>query len=123
LKADQAGETHVALVNDRIGLGFEVATRKDQLPCLYQWQDFQSGHYALGIEPSTHHVLGDQFARDRGEMIWMEHDEERRYDARFRVLDGAREIAAAESRIAAVARQPEQDFPEPSGRFRSLSGR
>ena len=69
-------------------LGFEVVTRKDQLPCLYQWQNFQSGQYALGIEPSTHHVLGEPFARERGEMIWLEHDEERRYDARFRVLDG-----------------------------------
>jgi hypothetical protein len=123
LAADHAGETHVALVNDRIGLGFEVTTRKDQLPCLYQWQDFQSGHYALGIEPSTHHVLGDQFARDRGEMIWLEHDDERRYDARLRVLAGAGDIAAAGARISAAAQQPEEDFPEPSGRFRPLSGR
>ena len=120
---DAAGETHVALVNDRLGLGFEVTTRKDQLPCLYQWQDFQSGHYALGIEPSTHHVLGEPSARERGEMIWLTHDEERRYDARFRVLDGANDIAQAEARIAAAAKQPQEDFPEPSGRFKKLTKR
>lgn len=120
---DAAGETSVALVNDRIGLGFEVATRKDQLPCLYEWQDFQSGHYALGIEPSTHHVHGEPFARERGEMIWLQHDEERRYDARFRVLDGATAIAETQARIEAAAAQPKDDFPEPSGRFRPLPGR
>ena len=78
------------------------------MPCLYQWQNFQSGHYALGIEPSTHHVLGDQAARERGEMIWLEHDEGRRYDAVFRVLDGAAAIAAAEKKIRTVALQPEE---------------
>jgi hypothetical protein len=120
LACDASGETHVALVNDRLNLGFELTTRKDQLPCLYEWQDFQSGHYALGIEPSTHHIVGDAFARERGEMIWLAHDEERRYDARLRVLEGAAEIASAAAAIASVARQPDEDFPEPSGRFRSL---
>ncbi|HEV7253974.1 MAG TPA: aldose 1-epimerase family protein [Mesorhizobium sp.] len=125
LAADENGEQAVALVNDRLGLGFEVVTRKSQLPCLYQWQNFQAGMYALGIEPSSHHVLGDLAARERGEMIWLEHGEERRYDASFRVLEGAEAIAAAEARITAVARQPEEDFPEPSGRFPPLreSGR
>ncbi|TIX43129.1 MAG: DUF4432 family protein, partial [Mesorhizobium sp.] len=110
-------------VNDSLGLGFEVVTRKNQLPCAYQWQNFQAGQYALGIEPSTHHVLGNLAARERGEMIWLEHGESRPYDAVFRVLDGAGEIAAAESRIAAIARQPREDYPRPSGHFPVLGGR
>jgi hypothetical protein len=118
--ADDKGQVPVAVVNDRLGLGFEVVTRKDQLPCAYQWQNFQAGQYALGIEPSTHHVLGDLAARERGEMIWLEHGEARAYDAVFRVLDGAGEIAAAEGRIGAIARQPEQDYPRPSGNFPRL---
>ena len=93
----------MALVNDRLGLGFEVVTRKDQLPCLYQWQNFQAGQYALGIEPSTHHVLGDhrraRARRDDLARAWRG----RAYDAVFRVLDGAGEIAAAERRIRAIA--------------------
>jgi hypothetical protein len=111
----------VAVVNDRLGLGIEVETRKDQLPCAYQWQHFQSGNYAMGIEPSTHHVLGDLAARERGEMIWLEHDEERSYDLTLRILDGADAIARTERRIAAVARQPEDEFPIPSGNFRDLT--
>jgi hypothetical protein len=97
-------------------------TRKEELPCFFQWQNFQAGHYALGIEPSTHHVLGDLAARERGEMIWLEHGESRRYALTMRVLDGEAEIAAAERRIAAIARQPQEDFPAPSGRFAALWG-
>ena len=123
IAADDGGRSRVALVNDRLALGFEVETRKDQLPCCYEWQNFQAGSYALGIEPSTHHVLGDRAARERGEMIWLDHDEDRRYDAVFRILDGAEAIAAAGKRIAGTARQPEEDFPEPSGAFVPLSGR
>ena len=120
---DAAGEVPVSVVNDRIGLGIEVTTRKDQLPCLYEWQHFQAGGYALGIEPSTHHALGDLAARKRGEMIWLQGPQSRCYDSRFRFLDGAAEIAASEARIRAIAQQPLDDFPQPSGKFRDLAGR
>ncbi|MBS3648394.1 aldose 1-epimerase family protein [Pseudaminobacter sp. 19-2017] len=117
------GRVPVMVANDRIGLGFEITTRKDQLPCMYQWQNFQPGMYAMGIEPSTHHVLGNRFARERGEMIWLEHDESRAYGATFRVLDGAEAIAEAERRITAIARQPEDDYPALSGNFARLRDR
>ncbi|MER9306379.1 aldose 1-epimerase family protein [Mesorhizobium sp. M0293] len=123
MAADGNGEVPVAVVNDRLGLGFEVVTRKEQLPCAYQWQNFQAGQYALGIEPSTHHVLGNLAARERGEMIWLEHGEGRSYDAVFRVIDGASAIAAAERRIVSIARQPQQDYPAPSRNFPRLAGR
>jgi Domain of unknown function (DUF4432) len=122
LAADGAGLTRAAIVNDRLGLGFEVVSRKAELPCFYQWQNMQAGHYALGLEPSTHHVLGDGAARERGEMIWLEHGEGRDYAADFRVLDGADAIGAAEARVAATGGQPEEDYPEPSGRFAALGG-
>ncbi len=121
--ADARGEVPVALLNDRLGLGLQVTTRKDQLPCLYQWQHFQAGAYALGIEPSTHHVLGNNAARERGEMIWLAAGEERRYDARFTVLDGAGALAEAEARIRAIAAQPDDPYPTPSGHFRPLTAR
>jgi hypothetical protein len=121
--ADAAGWTPVALMNDRLGLGLEVTTRKDQLPCLYQWQHFQAGAYVLGIEPSTHHVLGNQDARDRGEMIWLRAGEGRDYDARFTVLDGKTALTATEARIRAIAAQPDDPFRDPSGNFRPLTGR
>ena len=64
------------------------------MPCLYEWQHFQAGGYAFGIEPSTHHSLGDLAARDRGEMIWLQGQDERCYDSTFRILDGADQMAA-----------------------------
>lgn len=122
MAADGEGRVRVAVVNDRLGLGFQLTTRKHQLPCAYQWQNLQAGQYALGIEPSTHHVLGDLAARERGEMIWLEHGDERAYEAEFRVLDGAVELASAEATISAIAKQPEADYPHPSGTFRNLYG-
>lgn len=120
MAADQDDQVPVALINDRIGLGFEVTTQKSQLPCAFQWQNFQAGNYVMGLEPSSHHVTGNLAARERGEMIWLEHDESRSYNVCFRVLDGAEEIKSAEQRIATIAKQPTDDFPEPSGNFAVL---
>ena len=120
MAADAAGQVPVALVNDRLSLGLMMTTHKHQLPCAYQWQYFQAGNYAMAIEPSTHHVLGDNAARKRGEMIWLRAGDTRDYVSRFTILDGPVAVAAAENRICAIARQPEDDYPEPSGTFRPL---
>ena len=113
----------MALVNDRLGLGIEITTCKAQFPCQYEWQNLQAGQYVVGIEPSTNHVLGNLAARERGEMIWLQHDEERRYDTRFRVLDGARAIEATEKHIRGIAEQPAADYPAPSNNYLKIGGR
>jgi hypothetical protein len=121
MAADPNGEVPVALMNGALGLGLAVITRKDQFPCALQWQNFQSGNYTMGIEPLTHHVLGDLAARERGEMIWLAAQDSRQYDTRFEVLVGAAQIAAMTTRIAAIARQPTDDYPTPSGVFPALA--
>lgn len=123
MKADAAGDVAIALVNDALPLGLEVKTRKSELPCTYEWQHLQSGGYAFGIEPSTHHVLGNQFARGRGEMIWLGHGDSRCYNVRFRILTNADEIAESEAAIKATQQQPIDPFPTPSGHFRTIPGR
>ncbi len=123
LTADDQGEVPTALVNDRLGLGLMVVTRKDQFPCQYEWQNLQSGQYALGIEPSSNHVLGHGAARKRGELIWLGHGDERRYDTTFSILPDTEAIAAAEKRITDIAVQPDADYPAPSGDFRPIGGR
>jgi hypothetical protein len=123
MAADADGHVPVALVNDALGFGFQVETSKAQFPCQYEWQALQAGQYALGIEPSTNHVLGKGFARERDELIRLDHGEERRYDTTFSVLDGTAAIAAAEARIRAIAEQPTYAFPEPSGNYRPITGR
>ncbi|MGH0343807.1 aldose 1-epimerase family protein [Sinorhizobium meliloti] len=123
MAADSEGQVPVALVNDALGIGFEVVTRKDQFPCMYEWQNLQAGQYALGIEPSTNHVLGHGAARERGELIWLEHGEERRYDTTFRILSNVDAIAASERRIRSLSEQPADAFPPPTGNHIALGGR
>lgn len=123
MKADAGGRVPVALVNDAIGLGLLVETNKAEFPCQYQWQNFQAGQYAMGIEPSTNHVLGKGFAKERGELIWLEHGEEKSYTTRFVVLDGTDSIAACEKRIAAISAQPREAYPEPTGNWAELTSR
>lgn len=120
---DAGGEVPVAVVNDRLGFGVEIVTRKSELPCAYQWQYFQEGAYAMGVEPSTHHVLGDGAARERGEMIWLGPLEGRDYHLTVRVLDGADACAGAEARVRAAGPPPLDPFPTPTGRFPPLAGR
>lgn len=121
--ADGAGDVPVAVVNDRLALGLMVTTNAAQFPCQFEWQNLQAGQYAVGIEPSTHHVLGNTAARDRSEMIWLEHGDSRRYDTRFTVLDGAAAVADAEARIQDIVMQPDTEFPKPTGKFTAIGGR
>lgn len=122
MAADADGRVNVAVVNEAIGFGFEVETRKDQFPAMYEWQNLHAGHYAVGIEPSTNHVMGKDFARERGELIWLEHGEARRYDSVFRILPDAAAVADAVERIEGVALQPAEDYPAPSGHFPPIGG-
>ena len=118
---DAEGRIPVGLVNPGFdggrGIGLVVEVRQDEFPCQFQWQNYQAGQYAMGIEPSTNHVLGKPFARERGELIWLEHGEERQYHTRFAVLDGRAELDAFEQRVGAICAQPQAEYPELSGRW------
>jgi hypothetical protein len=90
---------------------------------MYEWQNLQAGHYALGIEPSSNHVFGKPFAKERSELIWLEHGDERRYDSVFRILPDSAAVADAVRRIEAVGVQPAEEYPTPSGAFLPIGGR
>jgi hypothetical protein len=123
LVADRDGRVPVALVNDALGLGFKVETLASQFPCQYEWQNLQAGQYAVGIEPSTNHVFGKKFARERNELIWLEHNEDRCYDTTLSVLPDVAAIAVTEARIRGICAQPDADYPTPSGVYRPIAGR
>ncbi len=126
MMADANGRVPVAIVNERFdgghGLGFLVESGKAEFPAQFEWQNLQEGQYAVGIEPSTNHVMGKPFAEERSELIWLEHGDEKRYTTRFAVLDGAESIADCERRIRAIAVQPDDEYPVPAGKWESLSG-
>jgi hypothetical protein len=119
--ADDDGQVPVALINPKFdrgrGLGLGVITRLQEFPCHIQWQNYRSGLYTMGIEPSTHHALGKRFARERGELTWLEPGEERRYGVTYQVLDGASDIEAFSARVAAIGAPPQVDYSAPTGRW------
>jgi hypothetical protein len=75
----------VRVVNDRLGLAFELDYDAAQFPSFFQWMHLREGAYTVGLEPSTHHMQGDQAARDDGSMIWLDAGESRRYSTVFRI--------------------------------------
>ena len=85
LKPDGAGLVRPRLVNERLGVFFELEYDSAQFPAFFQWLHLREGAYAVGFEPSTHHVEGEQAARDDGTMTFLEPGEERRYSTTFRV--------------------------------------
>jgi hypothetical protein len=121
MAADSAGQIPVAIVNPGFdggrGLGLLVEVNRSEFPFMFEWQNFQEGQYAIAIEPSTNHVLGKPFAKERGELIWLEHGEQRSYTTRFQVLGDGDDIAAAEARIAAIAPPMIDDYPEVTDRW------
>ena len=75
---------HVRLVNDRLGRSVELGYDPAAFPAFFEWLNLREGAYAVGLEPSTHHVAGDAAARADGSMIWLGHGDERGYDTTFR---------------------------------------
>jgi galactose mutarotase-like enzyme len=84
LVADADGRHRVGLVNDARGLSFELDVDASAFPCFFEWLNLREGGWAVGLEPSTHHVAGDAAAREDGSMTWLEHGEQRRYASVFR---------------------------------------
>ena len=89
LTADSGGLVRARLVNDRLGLAFELEYDQRQFPSFFQWLHLREGAYAVGFEPSTHAVTGDQGARDDGTMTWLAAGESRTYSTTFRIIDAA----------------------------------
>ncbi len=111
LVADKSGNLAVALVNERLEMGLLLEWSGREFPHFLEWLHLSEGAYAVGLEPTTHHIEGESAARKDGTMIWLEHDESRSYKTRLRVLDCATDISEAVERIRATQTQPAADVP------------
>ncbi len=85
LEPDADGRARPRLVNEALGVFFELEYDTAQFPCFFQWLHLREGAYAVGFEPCTHHVGGARAARGDGSMTFLEPGEERRYTTTFRV--------------------------------------
>ena len=119
--SDANGRVPVALVNPRFskeqGIGLLIEYQAEQFPCLFQWQCYQEGLYSMGIEPSTNHVLGKQYAEKNGQLKWLEHGQSEPYEISFEVLADNSEIDEAEKRIQMSAAQLGDTFVTPTGNW------
>lgn len=124
LAADGDGRVPAALVNRGFangrGIGFAVEVNKREFPCHFQWQCYAAGLYSMALEPSTNHVLGRLFARDRGELRWLEHGEEAAYTTVMNVLEDNSQIDAFEARVAAICPPRTNEIPEITGAWEPL---
>ena len=84
---------------------------------MFEWQNLQEGMYALGIEPSSNHVFGKPFARERDELRWLEHGESHEYTTRFQALANNDEISKTKARINSICQQTEDEYPEVTGNW------
>jgi hypothetical protein len=100
-----------AVINERLAMGVQVEWSARQFPYFFEWLHLRQGAYAIGLEPSTHDVGGDNAARADGSMIWLGAGESRSYQTTFSVLDGAESITEAVDAIRARQVQPIQDVP------------
>jgi len=86
--ADSAGNCHVGVVNERLGLGVEVSYPRGQFPRLVNWQHFgPGGEYVTGLEPVSGGMEGCGVPAgelDPGQM--------KTYNCSVKVLDEPREL-------------------------------
>jgi Domain of unknown function (DUF4432) len=85
--ADSRHLVRAALVNDRLGLAFELEYDERQFPVYFQWLHLREGAYAFGFEPSTHAAGGELGARADGSMTWLAAGESRTYATVMRIRD------------------------------------
>jgi hypothetical protein len=109
-QTDAQGQVPVALVNDRLGLGFAYTFDSQAFPCLQQWQGFGEGVYGFGIEPATSHWGSRADADRKSEIVWLEHGDSRIYRSRIAVLGDATAIAEHEARVRQITPQLLDEF-------------
>jgi hypothetical protein len=111
LVATADGRFAVAVVNERLELGLQLAWSASEFPHFFEWLHLREGAYSVGLEPSTHAVTGEAAARADGSMIWLGAGESRSYHTTFSVLSSGPEIASVVDSIAACQVQPSADVP------------
>ena len=115
MAADENGMVAAGLVNRSFrggqGIGLVIEVNKREFPCHFQWQNYQEGMYAFGVEPSTNHALGRDFAKGRDELRWLEHGEECQYTTTFRVLEDNGQIDQFVKRVTSIQPPPKGEFP------------
>ncbi len=93
IEPDRDGVAHVGLVNERLGLGFELSYPLEQLPRFANWQHFgPAGSYVTGVEPFSGSLQGKAKDKHPSAEQYLEPGQVRQYQVRLRALSTAGEI-------------------------------
>lgn len=92
LKSDQSGDTSVALINKKLGIGAALHFNKNQLFNFTQWKQMGEGEYVMGMEPGNCYVGGRLDPRNKATMEFLEPGEIRNFDITIELLNGVDEI-------------------------------
>lgn len=65
IPVDKDGFARCALSNEKLGLGVEIAYRKEELPFLTEWKMTGEGEYVVGLEPANCHVEGQAAEKEK----------------------------------------------------------
>lgn len=87
IEADKNGFCNAGLNNPKIGLSLNLKFKKEQLPCLTNWQHFGKGEYVLGLEPGTNPPIGQAKARQQKELILLNPGEIKKYELEIEVFN------------------------------------
>ncbi|HSR66602.1 MAG TPA: aldose 1-epimerase family protein [Acidobacteriota bacterium] len=93
LKRTPQGRARAAVVNHQLELGAMVDFDARSLPRFAQWNCFNDRVYALGLEPANCLTEGRAAERKRGTLEFLQPGEERNYDIRLEVVEGADRLA------------------------------
>ena len=87
-KADDSGLCTAGLCNDKLGMAVLLKFRKDQLPCLTNWQHWGRGEYICGVEPGTNFPVGQSTAEEQENLTLLQPLESKAFDLGISVLSG-----------------------------------
>ena len=93
VEPDSNGICSVGLANSKLQLALVIKYKKQQLPCLTNWQHWGPGEYVCALEPGTNFPIGQSKARQQNELAMLEPGEKRQYDLEFAVLSDINQIS------------------------------
>ena len=99
LASARDGTVIVALVNRKLdgGFGYYIRYNRRQLPHFTEWKMMGEGMYVVGTEPCTMPLASRAELRERGELEFLEPDEERTIELEIGVVTGPRRVKEIEA--------------------------
>lgn len=101
LYTDAEGKTTIALINEKLELGFYLTYSPRQMPYLAQWKVERPGDYVTAFEPGNCHPIGREEARKQGILEILNPFESHTVDMELGIADGREEIGILQKKIEA----------------------